>query len=172
LTAYAMAEDSKKCIASGCTTYLSKPINREVFLHTVSRYLGNAQTIGAEPSAASVSGTSPENGAKIRSGLIHYPGMKEIIVEFVDGLPEEVRKMIACLESNDLAALKRIVHQLRGASGGYGFDQITEPATVVEEEIKSSKNLEIIRRDVETLIALIRNIEGFEGSNSISMALN
>ena len=39
LTAYSMAEDRKRCIASGCTDYLRKPIELEILLKTVSQHL-------------------------------------------------------------------------------------------------------------------------------------
>jgi signal transduction histidine kinase len=42
ITAFAMVEDRTKCIASGCTHYISKPIERENFLRTVSQYLGTS----------------------------------------------------------------------------------------------------------------------------------
>jgi CheY-like chemotaxis protein len=41
LTAYAMAEDRKRCMDAGCTEYLRKPIDREVLLKTVSQHLLN-----------------------------------------------------------------------------------------------------------------------------------
>jgi signal transduction histidine kinase/DNA-binding response OmpR family regulator len=41
LTAYAMAEDRAKCMASGCSAYLTKPVNEETLLNTVNQYLRN-----------------------------------------------------------------------------------------------------------------------------------
>jgi PAS domain S-box-containing protein len=41
LTAHAMAEDRNRCMASGCSAYLSKPIDEQTLLRTVSEKLGN-----------------------------------------------------------------------------------------------------------------------------------
>ena len=45
LTAHAMTEDAKKCLDAGCDDYATKPINRQTFLATVSRWTthGGAQ---------------------------------------------------------------------------------------------------------------------------------
>jgi CheY-like chemotaxis protein len=38
-TAYAMVEDSEKCLRAGCTDYLTKPINRKVLFGILDHYL-------------------------------------------------------------------------------------------------------------------------------------
>jgi len=82
-------------------------------------------------------------------------------MEFVDGLPAEVQKISDSLEHNDMASLRRIVHQLRGAAGGYGFDPITGPATKAEESIDASGGLTEITIKIKSLIDVVRRIDGY-----------
>jgi len=92
--------------------------------------------------------------------------MRTILPEFVAGLPGEVRKMTDLLERNDLAALRTVVHQLGGASGGYGFAVLTEPAVRVEESIAAGKALDSVTAEIESLIEVIRRIDGYDDSKA------
>lgn len=39
LTSYAMTGDREKALAAGCTGYMEKPINPEIFINEINKYL-------------------------------------------------------------------------------------------------------------------------------------
>jgi signal transduction histidine kinase/DNA-binding response OmpR family regulator len=159
LTAYAMAEDRAKCMASGCTDYLSKPVERQVLLQTIKYHLGQ-RSIPAAP--APKPEPKVESTGPIRSTMSDYPGMAKIIVEFVQDLPGEVEKLQTLLQIGQIDELRRVVHQLRGACGGYGFAGITDLAAATESAIQAGDNTAVITTHINSLIEMIRRIEGFE----------
>jgi HPt (histidine-containing phosphotransfer) domain-containing protein len=90
------------------------------------------------------------------------PDMREILGEFVKSLPEQVERMLSLLREQNLEELRRVVHQLKGAGGGYGFDRITTLAAAAEARLKAGESLDTVTRSVEELIALTRTVAGYE----------
>ena len=188
LTAYAMAEDREKCMASGCSGYLSKPIDQETLLKTVHKYLGNAcppqplDSAGADIGAAAPAGEDGGSNLVIGSNPVvesntikssHVDDLRimEIVPEVVAGLPGKVRKLTDLLQRNDLTVLQELAHQISGTCGGYGFAAVTEPARNVERSIKDGK-VEGITTDVKSLIEVIRRIDGYDESKELVPARN
>jgi HPt (histidine-containing phosphotransfer) domain-containing protein len=142
-------------------------------LNTVSQQLGNVPASIPDVAAIPAIAGSPapadagDNSGRIKSSLMGNSRMMKIIPEFVEGLAGEVGKMTDLLERNDLAELQKVVHQLRGASGGYGFDPVTLPAGRAEESIRAARPLESITAEINSLISVIRRIDGYDKSKAI-----
>jgi PAS domain S-box-containing protein len=165
LTAYAMAEDRKKCLASGCNAYLSKPVDEEILLAAVNEYLGKAVPGG---NAGSTPPPAVDCGpGLIKSSLAGDPRMMKIIPMYVDRLPDKVRKMLELLERHDLAALQKVIHDIVGTAGGYGFAPISPIARRAEQSIRGGDALESISAALASLIEMIRRIEGYDESKTV-----
>jgi signal transduction histidine kinase len=161
LTANAMAEDRSKCLASGCTDYLSKPVNEETLLRTVSRHLGQPAPAENLPPEAVESQPARQASRTIFSTMSRHPKMTKIIAEYVEGLPDEIQKMQDFRDHDDMKSLRRVAHQLRGTGGGYGFGEITGLAANVENAINAVDSRASINGQIDLLIDVIRRVEGF-----------
>src|SRR5256885_1151988 len=97
----------------------------------------------------------------LRSTFADDVEMREALADFIKELPEKVRRMESLLAQQDLEQLRRMVHQLKGAGGGYGFGSITQRAAAAEQRIKAQEPLDKIALGIQDLIQLIRSVDGF-----------
>ncbi len=100
-------------------------------------------------------------GGPIRSEFAGDADMAELVVEFVEHLPDRIEQLSACLESGDSATLTRVAHQLSGSCGGYGFSGIGDVARALETRLKAcdpADDLSAVRDQVQELVDLCRRV--------------
>lgn len=94
----------------------------------------------------------------VRSEFANDPDMAELIEYFVSEMPKRVDAIDACLRDNRMDELRRLAHQLKGASAGYGFSPIGDAARRLESDLDGRAALDRIRADVDQLVGLCQRV--------------
>ncbi|MFN7874449.1 MAG: Hpt domain-containing protein [Pirellula sp.] len=86
------------------------------------------------------------------SNLAGDPDFSDLLHDFVNNLSHRQQSLKECLDKNEPERLTRIIHQLKGACGGYGFPTLTEAARILEDHLRQVRSLDEIRTEIEVFI--------------------
>ena len=93
--------------------------------------------------------------------------LQKFLPQFIDHLPGQVAQIEAMLRQRSIEQLAQAVHQIKGTAGMYGFPEVSALAARAEVAARGFKppaDPDVLAREVQPLIELIRQIEGYDVS--------
>jgi HPt (histidine-containing phosphotransfer) domain-containing protein len=127
LTAAALKGDQEKCIAAGCTAYLTKPIKQDVLLRAIRE--------------RSMVGPPSSKGENSRNDSIFVranPKIADLIPVFLQNCRQNGIAILDALDRGDFETVEILGHGMRGAGGSYGFQAITDIGAALEQAAESA----------------------------------
>ncbi len=90
------------------------------------------------------------------------PDLGELVEMFVSEMPDRIDTLTQLRQLSDWEGVGRIAHQLKGAAGSYGFDEVTPFAACLESLAKEGAAEDEIHVALGQLVGICRRLK--EGS--------
>lgn len=141
LTAHAFKGNEQKSIDAGCSCHLIKPIKKQTLIDAIHKYvplpLNYQPAPDGEKAAFSAEQITHEITVENKLFVSINPVFKNVIPEFIEDVGSDIMTMTAALQNTDYKTIETLAHRLKGASGGYGFAELTDMGKFLEISAKN-----------------------------------
>ncbi|MBB6262466.1 signal transduction histidine kinase/DNA-binding response OmpR family regulator [Paenochrobactrum gallinarii] len=162
LTAHAYEEERNKCFKAGMNDHVSKPIDPQVLVQTLDKWLHKdepsiAQVPVKQTDVAKESENLPDNlpPFDIATALVRVNGkrklLRKLIINFADSFEHVVKELKNKQLANDMEGARRQAHTLKGVAASLELAEVSRAAHQLE--------LAYAAQDLSNNQSLLSNLE-------------
>ncbi|HZF16476.1 MAG TPA: PAS domain-containing protein [Steroidobacteraceae bacterium] len=157
LTANALASDRNNCLAAGMDEHLAKPLEFERLENCLAQFLSTRTPRPAEESAPTPGTVAAEPAPVDLAALRNLVGddaefQRELIETFIASGDATLAQIVDALNTNDLAAVRKSAHSLKGASANIRAQALSNAAKELESRA-AGENADACRAQLTSLRA-------------------
>jgi signal transduction histidine kinase/CheY-like chemotaxis protein len=158
MTAHAMNGDRERCLQSGMTGYISKPVQPAHLIATVERQLASGNRPAVPASSPTTTATPLDRILTDRLMQGDSVMMNDMLRLFIQIAPERLDRIEAAAARGDLATLDREVRKISVAADQLASSNLRECARSIERA-SASGDFTQIKRDLESLRVAVRSLD-------------
>jgi histidine phosphotransfer protein HptB len=98
------------------------------------------------------------SGEAIYSTLADDPDLGPLVEMYVSEMPDRLGTLLRRFSSGDLNGLATTAHQIKGAAGSHGFDQVTPYASRLEVAAREQRPMHEVGAALDALVDLCRRL--------------
>ena len=139
LTANAMQSEKEKCMSAGCDDFLLKPIEMPELRRVISKFLKPIELLSTNDlNVEEITPYYDTSSKEIYSNLMgKSKKLDGLIVKFIEQLPDYINNIEKAASKDDMESVKYHSHRLRGVSGNFGYAELVNLCTEIEELIEN-----------------------------------
>jgi len=153
MTAHAMRGDREKCLSSGMSDYVAKPIDTAKLFATLEKWLGPTATertvadppiLHARPSNGGEHLPAMLEGIDLAKGLARLGGneklYRQLLLEFADQTNQLAARLNTAMAKGDLTTARQTLHTIKGMAGNLSAQGVFAAARELEDQLKLDDN--------------------------------
>lgn len=161
MTAHAMAEDREKCLEAGMNDHVSKPVDPQELLSTLSNWIKpdkkdrrGKRSLSREPENRAPTVDMPLlKGIDTEAGLSRMAGnvdsYRKVLIRFSNNHVNAGEEMKDAIESGNYNQAQRLAHAIKGVAGNIGADHLYQTGSDLERALRDNdtKAIEALKED-------------------------
>ncbi|TDT92094.1 hybrid sensor histidine kinase/response regulator [Pseudodesulfovibrio indicus] len=171
MTAHALVGDREKSLGSGMNDHVTKPIDPEVLMETLSKWLPGSRDHGEAQKAEPATGPAPapKNGGfptipglDVDNSLVRLRGnealYRKLLLDFAKDSGPMLDKLAAGAE-DDVEESRALAHNIKGVAGNIGAARLHALFSELENRLGHVDSRPLLKRAVEELREVSKNIQ-------------